>query len=80
MPWPLRTVMSLRRRPRTLRIIYMNPVEEVALSGAGARIVKVVRALRPGREWTRLNTVKVFELSTDTAEDAAVGARSSGRA
>jgi hypothetical protein len=69
---------SLRRRPRTLRIVYMNPVEESALIDAGARIVKVVRGLRPGRKWARLNTVKVFELAADIAEVSS-GAGGSGR-
>jgi hypothetical protein len=52
----------LRRRPRKIRIIYMNPVEELALLMAGARIVKVKRELRPGISWSRLNTVKIHEL------------------
>ena len=66
---------SLARRPRTLRIVYMYPAEEAALIAAGARVTRVSRALRPGREWMLSATVKVFELEPETS-----AMRGSGRA
>ncbi len=55
-------VASLARRPRTARIIYLNPVEEAKLLAAGARVIKAHRGLRPGKKWSESNTLKMYEL------------------
>jgi len=52
---------SYDRRPRPLRIIYANPVEEVMLLKTGRiRIIKRLRGFRPGREWSRSNSLKMY--------------------
>lgn len=53
---------SLDRRPRTVRIIYGNPVEEACLLGTGrVRQVRGLRGLRPGRQWSESNAVRLYE-------------------
>jgi glycosyltransferase involved in cell wall biosynthesis len=54
-------VASLRRRPRRLRVIYSNPVEEQRLLAAGFRCVRAPRALRPTPEWSRSNAIRMYE-------------------
>ncbi|HYF28390.1 MAG TPA: methyltransferase domain-containing protein [Baekduia sp.] len=54
-------VASLVRRPRRLRVVYVNPVEEQRLLDAGWREVRRLRGLRPGREWARSNDVRLYE-------------------
>lgn len=52
---------SYDRRPRPLRIVYANPIEESALLATGrVRMIKQVRGFRPGREWSRSNSVKLY--------------------
>ena len=55
-------VASLARNSRTMRIIYLNPVEEATLLVAGARVMKARRGFRPGKKWSESSTVKVYEL------------------
>jgi SAM-dependent methyltransferase len=54
---------SLRRRPRELTIIYMDPAEEQALLRAGARLVKTTWGMRPTKEWSRGNSIHVYKLN-----------------
>lgn len=52
---------SVDRNPRRLRIVYGNPVEEDVLLGSGrARVIGQVRGLRPGREWSRSNSYRLY--------------------
>jgi SAM-dependent methyltransferase len=53
---------SLRRRPRELTIIYMDPAEEAALLRAGAHLVKATWGMRPTKEWARGNSIHVYKL------------------
>lgn len=60
-------VASQQRRPRPLRIIYMNPVEEDVLLRAGATLIKSTYGLRPTKEWARENSVRLYMLQSPTA-------------
>ena len=52
---------SYDRRPRTLRIAYGNPREEPTLLSTGRiRMIRQVRGFRPGREWSRSNSFKMY--------------------
>lgn len=53
-------VESVARNPRTLRIVYLNPVEEPMLFDMGARPVRQVRGLRPTREWSRSHSIRMY--------------------
>ena len=54
---------SYDRRPRTLRIVYATPIEESALLSTGRiRMVRQVRGFRPGREWSRSNSVRLYSV------------------
>jgi Histone methylation protein DOT1 len=55
-------VASLERKPRELRIVYANPTEDAVLRRAGARLVRRVRGLRPGAEWSRSNSIHLYTL------------------
>ena len=55
-------VASVRRGPRELTIIYMDPHEEDALLKAGARLIKTSRGLRPTEQWARENSIRVYKL------------------
>jgi SAM-dependent methyltransferase len=59
-----RLVASVQRNPRRLRLLYMNPVEEAMVLGAGFRRTKVLRGLRPGDEWSRSNSTRRYEIGT----------------
>jgi SAM-dependent methyltransferase len=52
---------SYERRPRTMRIVYANPIEEPALLSTG-RIQRIrrTRGFRPGRKWSRSNSVSLY--------------------
>ncbi|HXV94544.1 MAG TPA: class I SAM-dependent methyltransferase [Pseudonocardia sp.] len=51
------------RRPRRLRIVYGNPIEEPTLLATGrVELVRVVRGLRPGEEWSRSNSFRCYEV------------------
>ena len=55
---------SYDRRPRTLRIVYANPIEESALLATGRiRMVRQIRGFRPGREWSRSNSVRLYSVN-----------------
>lgn len=56
-----RLVASQERRPRRLRVVYVNPVEEGMLLDAGFREVRRLRGWRPGPEWSRSNAVRLYE-------------------
>jgi hypothetical protein len=69
-----RLLGSVDRAPRTVTIVYFNPVEHERLLATGrVRLVRQVRGLRPGREWARSNATYVYTLtpqnspSTDSA-------------
>jgi SAM-dependent methyltransferase len=55
-------VESLRRNPRMLRVIYMNPVEESVLLRAGAEKLRGTRSLRPTAKWARASSVRLYRL------------------
>lgn len=58
-----RLVESVDRRPRPVRIVYGNPREEAMVWETGrVRLVRTLPGLRPGREWARSNSWKVFEI------------------
>ncbi len=59
-----RLLASVDRRPRPLRIIYGNPVEEEALLRTGrVRLVRTLRGWRPTREWSRSNSFRLYTVS-----------------
>jgi hypothetical protein len=58
-----RLLATVERNPRRLRIVYFNPVEERRLLDAGFRVTKAIRGLRPGAEWSRSNSTRLYELS-----------------
>jgi predicted RNA methylase len=63
-----RLLASADRAPRTVTIIYFNPVEHERLLATGRiRLVRRVRGLRPGREWARSNATHVYELTPSTS-------------
>lgn len=54
---------SVERNPRSLRIIYVNPVEERLLLGTRRiRLVRAVGGWRPTREWSRSNSIRLYEV------------------
>jgi SAM-dependent methyltransferase len=54
---------SYDRRPRTMRIVYVNPIEEPALLSTGRiRMIRRTRGFRPGREWSRSNSVTLYSV------------------
>jgi SAM-dependent methyltransferase len=60
-----RLLESASRQPRPLRIIYSNPIEEGALLATG-RIepVRALRGWRPGRDWSRSNSSRLYTVTT----------------
>ncbi|GAC1439833.1 MAG: class I SAM-dependent methyltransferase [Solirubrobacteraceae bacterium] len=54
-------VESLERAPRRMRVIYSNPIEEQMLLDAGFRQVRALRGMRPGADWSRSNSVRMYE-------------------
>jgi len=58
-----RLLASVDRVPRTVTIVYFNPVEHERLLATGrVRLVRQVRGMRPGREWARSNATYVYAL------------------
>jgi hypothetical protein len=58
-----RLLASVDRNPRRLRIVYGNPVEEDALLRTGrVKPVRILRGWRPGREWSRSNSFRLYEV------------------
>jgi 16S rRNA G966 N2-methylase RsmD len=60
-------VRSLERRPRRLRIIYFNPVEERMLLDAGFQVTRRLRGMRPTRKWSQSNSTRMYERPVDAA-------------
>lgn len=59
-----RLLASVDRNPRRLRIVYGNPEEEATLLATGRiRPVRTVRGWRPGREWSRSNSFRLYEVT-----------------
>jgi precorrin-6B methylase 2 len=57
-------IASVDRNPRTLRVVYANPVEEEALLATGrARLAKTASGLRPTRAWARSNAVRLYAIT-----------------
>lgn len=58
-----RLIASADRRPRKLRVILRNPIEEPALTATGRfRRVRTVRGMRPTRAWSMLNSIRMYDL------------------
>ncbi len=57
-----RLLASVRCNPRLLRLIYTNPVEEAMVLAAGFHRTKTLRGMRPGKEWSRSNSTRRYEL------------------
>ncbi|GAA3243395.1 class I SAM-dependent methyltransferase [Pseudonocardia petroleophila] len=58
-----RLIESADRAPRTLRVIYGNPVEEEALLATGRfEQVRRLSGMRPTREWARSNAFVMYRL------------------
>lgn len=54
---------SYDRRPRTLRIVYANPIEERALLSTGRfQMIRQTHGFRPGREWSRSNSCRMYSV------------------
>ena len=52
---------SYDRRPRTMRLVYASPIEEPTLLSTGRiRTIQRTRGFRPGREWSRSNSVTLY--------------------
>lgn len=63
-----RLIRSVDRAPRTLRIIYANPVEERALLETGrVSCVRRLRGMRPTAEWSRSNATRLYEIRPQRA-------------
>ncbi len=74
-----RILASFDDRPRPLRIVYFNPVEHEWLMATGRfRLVKRVRGLRPGREWSRGNSTHVYQVLPALAVTGASAGRKTG--
>jgi hypothetical protein len=59
-----RLLCSVDHAPRPLRIIYGNPREEATLLRTGrVRQVRQLRGWRPGREWSRSNSYRMYEVT-----------------
>jgi SAM-dependent methyltransferase len=56
-----RIVDSLDRAPRRLRVVYRTPLEEHRLLQSGRfALVKTASGLRPGREWSRKMSIRMY--------------------
>jgi precorrin-6B methylase 2 len=54
---------SVDRRPRPLRLVYVNPKEHAYLAETGrCRLVKRFRGLRPTRRWSQTLTAHIYEV------------------
>ncbi len=55
---------SMDRRPRNLRIVYANPEEhDLVMSTGRVRLARRARGWRPGREWSRMSTIHLYEVT-----------------
>ena len=58
-----RLLEGLDRHPRRLRLIYHNPVEHERLMATGrVRPVRRLRGWRPGADWSRSNSTRMYEV------------------
>jgi hypothetical protein len=56
-----RLLESIDRNPRTLRVIYRNPVEHERLMATGRfRPIRRLRGMRPTAEWSRSNSTIMY--------------------
>jgi Histone methylation protein DOT1 len=56
-----RLLQSIDRRPRTLRLIYRNPVEHEHLMATGRfEVINRLRGMRPGADWSRSNSTTMY--------------------
>ena len=56
-----RLLVSFDSHPRTLRLIYRNPVEHAHLMSTGRfRPVRRLRGMRPGADWSRSNSTIMY--------------------
>lgn len=59
-----RLLLSVDNNPRTLRIVYGNPLEEAALFRTGrVHRIRQLRGWHPGREWSRSNSYRLYEVT-----------------
>jgi predicted RNA methylase len=59
-----RLLESASRYPRAMRIIYSNPIEEGALLASGrVEQVRALRGWRPGRDWSRSNSSRLYTVT-----------------
>ena len=59
-----RLLASVDRAPRRVRVIYGNPHEEATLLRTGRfRQVRALRGWRPGEEWSRSNSYRMYEVA-----------------
>jgi hypothetical protein len=57
-----RLIESLERRPRSMRLLYLNPTEHAQVVGSGRfRLVRTVRALRPTPTWSRSSSTYLYD-------------------
>jgi SAM-dependent methyltransferase len=58
-----RLIASVDRNPRSLRIIYGNPVEEEALLATGrVAPIRTLRGWRPTQEWSISNSFRMYRI------------------
>jgi hypothetical protein len=58
-----RLIASVDRKPRSLRIIYGNPVEEDALLATGrVEVIRTLRGWRPTAEWSASNSFRMYRI------------------
>ena len=66
-------IASVDRNPRTVRVIYANPVEEQMLLGTGrVRLLKSCWGMRPTREWSRSNSIRLYAIDPAPTRGAAM--------
>jgi hypothetical protein len=59
-----RLIASVDRRPRRVRIVYVNPLEHDRLIATGRiELVRKIRGLRPGARWSRTASTYLYEIS-----------------
>jgi hypothetical protein len=56
-----RVLASVDRRPRPMRLVYFNPAEHERLMATGRfRVLRRIRGMRPGEQWSRWNATHVY--------------------
>jgi Histone methylation protein DOT1 len=75
-----RLLDTLDARPRRLRLIYRNPVEDAYLRGtARFRPVRRLRGLRPDAEWSRSKSTVMYEALPRARHGGSAVRRTAGR-